>query len=296
VKSIRQQIRKELAHSEYSLYDKSSVILGTPIGLLDENIEHFSFDTLFIDEAGQCLEPLAWCIIPFADRTILCGDHLQLPPTVLSDEALKKGYGKSILEQCYLKVEKVHLLDTQYRMRGTIVQFPNEQFYEGKLNTPAELLDGTENFFFFDTAGAGFEEEPGEDGSSLINQGEVEVIQKLLEKEGSSLKDVAIISPYSAQVTLIGENIDRSMRVSTIDSFQGQERSVIIISLVRSNDKGIIGFLKDYRRMNVAMTRAKDKLIIIGDSSTIGSDPFYASLLNYSEKIQAYRSVWEILY
>lgn len=296
VKAIRQQIKKELAHSERSQFEKASVVLGTPIGLLDESIQKFQFDTLFIDEAGQCLEPLAWCIIPLAQRTVLCGDHLQLPPTVLSSEAIKKGYDRSILEISYLKAEKVHLLDTQYRMRGAIVQFPNDQFYEGKLKTPDHLMEGTENYLFYDTAGAGFEEEPGADGASLINQGEIEIIQKLIANEQHSTEDIAIISPYSAQVAKITENIDRPIRVSTIDSFQGQEKSTVIISLVRSNDNGEIGFLKDYRRMNVAMTRAQEKLIIIGDSSTIGSDPFYASLLQFAENNDAYRSVWEILY
>lgn len=296
VKAIRQQIKQELIHNEFALYEKASVILGTPIGLQDEQLQNFSFDTLFIDEAGQCLEPLAWCIIPMAERTVLAGDHLQLAPTVLSNEAQKKGYGTSILEKCYLKAEKVHLLDTQYRMRGTIVQFPNEQFYEGKLKTPEQLMHKTDNFLFFDTAGAGFEEEPGADGSSLINQGEIEVIQKLIEMEVFNVSDLAVISPYSAQVAMIEENIDKSIRVSTIDSFQGQEKPIIILSLVRSNSNGQIGFLKDYRRMNVAMTRAKEKLIIIGDSSTIGTDPFYANLLQFAETNNAYRSIWEILY
>lgn len=296
VKAIRAQIKLELNHSERVLYEKANVILGTPIGLQDDQLTDLQFDTLFIDEAGQCLEPLAWCIIPLAERTVLCGDHLQLPPTVLSDAALKKGYGTSILERCYLKVEKVHLLDTQYRMRGSIVHFPNEQFYEGKLKTPDELLHGSENFIFYDTAGAGFEEEPGTDGSSLINQGEVEVIQKIIEMESIPLSDVAVIAPYSAQVALLENNIDKQIRISTIDSFQGQEKPVIILSLVRSNSEGQIGFLKDYRRMNVAMTRAKEKLIMIGDSSTIGADPFYANLLNFAEKVNAYRSIWEILY
>lgn len=296
VKAIRAQIKQELNHSERTLYEKASVILGTPIGLQDDQLKDIQFDTLFIDEAGQCLEPLAWCIIPLAGRTILCGDHLQLPPTVLSDAALKKGYGTSILERCYLKVEKVHFLDTQYRMRGSIVQFPNEQFYEGKLKTPVELLNVSENFIFYDTAGAGFEEEPGTDGSSLINQGEVEVIQKIIETGNIPLSDIAVVSPYSAQVALLEDNIDKQIRISTIDSFQGQEKPVIILSLVRSNTDGQIGFLKDYRRMNVAMTRAKEKMIVIGDSSTIGADPFYANLLNFAEKINAYRSIWEILY
>jgi superfamily I DNA and/or RNA helicase len=296
VKAIRTQIKQELNHSERVLFQKANIILGTPIGLQDEQLKDLSFDTLFIDEAGQCLEPLAWCIIPLAERTVLCGDHLQLPPTVLSELALKKGYGTSILEKCYLKVEKVHLLDTQYRMKGMIVQFPNERFYEGKLKTPKELLGGSDNFIFYDTAGAGFEEETGTDGSSLINQGEVEVIQKIIEQENIDVSDVAVISPYSAQVSLVEQNVDKRIRTSTVDSFQGQEKPVIILSLVRSNTDGQIGFLKDYRRMNVAMTRAKEKLIIIGDSSTIGADPFYADMLNYAERISAYRSIWEILY
>lgn len=296
VKSLRQEIKKIQEYNEEQLFNKANVILGTPIGLTDSRIKGLDFQTLIIDEAGQCLEPLAWCIFPFAEKIVLAGDHLQLPPTVLSDKAAKLGLNQSILEASFLKFPNVFLLDTQYRMRQSIAQFSSDHFYEGKLKTIESLSDTGIHFTFFDTAGAGFEEERGKDGSSLMNSGELTVIQQIIEKENLILTNTALISPYAGQVALAQENLPKELRVSTVDSFQGQEKENIIVSLVRSNDQGEIGFLKDHRRMNVALTRAKEQLFIIGDSSTLAKDPYFSSLLDYAEKINAYKSVWEILY
>ena len=144
--------------------------------------------------------------------------------------------------------------------------------------------------------GTGFEEKSGENGMSLLNEGEADVIEKIIELEQIPTDRLAIISPYAGQVDFLKQKFGNSIRISTIDSFQGQEKEYIILSLVRSNEEAIIGFLADYRRMNVAMTRAKEKLYIIADSATIGQDPFYAQFLNYVESIDGYKSVWEILY
>lgn len=296
VKSIRKEIKSLQVHNEEVLFEKSKVILGTPIGLTDSMVSQFQFDTLIIDEAGQCLEPLAWCIIPLAEKVVLAGDHNQLPPTVISDKAARLGLSTSILEQAFMKVNSVYLLDTQYRMRESIAEFSNRYFYEGKLKTPEHLMTNGDHVYFYDTAGAGFDEEHGKDGVSLMNQGEIDIISKLIEHESLEPEKLAIISPYSGQVALAKEVFPKSVRISTIDSFQGQEKSIIILSLVRSNNEGNIGFLKDYRRMNVAMTRAKEKLYIVGDSSTIGKDPYYAAFLDFIESINGYKSVWEILY
>lgn len=296
VKNLRKQIKEIQQYNEQQLFEKADVILGTPIGLTDARIEEFKFQTLIIDEAGQCLEPLAWCIFPIAEKIILAGDHLQLPPTVLSEEAAKMGLNNSILEVCFLKFASVYLLDTQYRMRESIAQFSSNYFYEGKLKTANHLNSTGENILFFDTAGAGFDEEHGSDGISLINKGELDVILQILEKYSIDIKDVTVISPYSGQVTLAKEVLPLGIKVSTIDSIQGQEKEIIILSLVRSNSEGQIGFLKDYRRMNVALTRAREQLFVIGDSSTLGKDPFYSEFFDYIEKIGAYKSIWEIMY
>lgn len=295
VKSIRKEIKDIQNYNEEQLFENARVIIGTPIGLMDGQVQKLEYQTLIIDEAGQCLEPLAWCIIPLAEKVILAGDHLQLPPTILSDKAAQLGLRHSILEVCFSKISNVYLLDTQYRMRESIAQFSNDYFYDGKLKTPDHLLNSGEHIIFYDTAGAGFDEERGPDGNSLMNKGEIDIILKIIEKDNLQLNQTALISPYSGQVTLAKETLKSALRISTIDSFQGQEEENVIISLVRSNNEGQIGFLKDYRRMNVAMTRAKEKLIIIGDSSTLAKDSYYAAFIDYIEKINAYKSVWEII-
>jgi ATP-dependent RNA/DNA helicase IGHMBP2 len=295
VKQIRHEIREFQQFHEEQLYDKAAVILGTPIALTDSRIKTETFHTVIIDEAGQCLEPLAWCIFPFAEQIILAGDHLQLPPTVLSEEAIRLGFNKSILEVCYGKFPNAHLLDTQYRMRRSIAEFSNNYFYEGKIKTIEELEDKGTHLYFYDTAGTGFEESTGNDGHSLINQGEADLVAKLIDQEQLNPEETAVISPYSGQISLLREMLPDTIRVSTIDSFQGQEMRNIIISLVRSNADGTIGFLKDHRRMNVAMTRAKENLFIIADSSTISSDLYFSKFLDHTEQTGAYRSAWGVM-
>lgn len=295
VKLIRKQIKEERNHFEYQLYKEANVVLGTPIGLNDFISKEHKFNTLIIDEAGQCLEPQAWVLFAHADKFVLAGDHLQLPPLVFSQDAIDLEYDKSILELGFQKTKNIYFLDTQYRMRSSIASFSSEYFYGGELKTAENLNDESSHIFFYDTAGAGFEEAQGDGGKSLLNVGELDFTTKLIEYHKITLDDLAFISPYSSQVEKAKNTLPSGVKVSTIDSFQGQEKHTVIISLVRSNNEGVIGFLKDYRRMNVAMTRAKEQLIIIGDSSTIGNDPFYEKLLNYIESIESYKSVWELL-
>lgn len=293
VKHIRNEIKKLQAYNEDKLYHEASVILGTPIGLYDARINDITFQTLIIDEAGQCIEPLAWCIFPLAKKYVLAGDHLQLPPTVLSHEAASMGLNKSILEVCIESVENTFLLNTQYRMREAIAGFSGNYFYKGLLETASHLANKGVHITFIDTAGSGYNEVRGSNGLSLQNEGELMIAQKLIETETLNTDITAFISPYSGQVVAAKNILPKRLRVSTIDSFQGQEKEIIILSLVRSNDDGDIGFLKDYRRMNVAITRAKEQLFVIGDSATIGADSFYNAFLSYIEKYGNYRTVWE---
>jgi ATP-dependent RNA/DNA helicase IGHMBP2 len=293
VKNIRTEIKKLQAYNEEKLYTEADVILGTPVGLYDAKINHLNFDTLVIDEAGQCIEPLAWCIFPLAKKYVLAGDHLQLPPTVLSNEAARLGFNRSVLEISIATVEKVFLLDTQYRMRESIAGFSGNYFYNGLLQTASHLTNTGTHISFIDTAGSGYNEVRGNDGTSLQNEGELQIVLKLMETEALDPVRTAFISPYAGQVAAAKELLPKQMRISTIDSFQGQEKEIIILSLVRSNDDGDIGFLKDYRRMNVAITRAKEQLFVIGDSATIGGDAFYNSFLTYIENFGNYRTVWE---
>jgi superfamily I DNA and/or RNA helicase len=293
VKNIRIEIKKLQAYNEEKLYAEADVILGTPVGLYDAKINQLTFHTLVIDEAGQCIEPLAWCIFPLAQKYVLAGDHFQLPPTVLSNEAARLGLNKSILEISIATVENIFLLNTQYRMREVIAGFSGNYFYNGLLLTAAQLANNATHITFIDTAGSSYNEKHGTDGSSLQNEGELQIVQKLLETERLNPSHTAFISPYAGQVAAAKEILPKQMRISTIDSFQGQEKEIIILSLVRSNDDGDIGFLKDYRRMNVAITRAKEQLFVIGDSATIGADAFYNAFLTYIEQYGTYRTVWE---
>ncbi|RYY64382.1 MAG: hypothetical protein EOO13_18560, partial [Chitinophagaceae bacterium] len=280
-------------YNEEKLLQEADVIAGTPIGLYDAGLHKINFDQLIIDEAGQCIEPLAWCIFPFAGKIVLAGDHWQLPPTVLSDAAMKAGYNQSILEIATQQISNIHLLNIQYRMKPVIAGFSSEYFYNGLLQTAPHLINTTTHLTFIDTAGSGYNETRGPDGMSLQNEGELNIIQQLIAAEGFLPEETALISPYSGQVLKAKEQLPRNMRISTIDSFQGQEKQNIILSLVRSNEDCEIGFLKDYRRMNVAITRAKEKLVVIGDSATIGADAFYQAFLNYAEQHGNYRTVWE---
>lgn len=293
VKNIRNEIKKIQAYNEEKLFEEAEVIAGTPIGIFDAGVDHLHFPTLVLDEAGQCIEPLAWCIFPFADKIVLAGDHWQLPPTVLSNEAVKLGFDDSILAIAIKDTNNIHLLNTQYRMKQVIAGFSSSYFYNNQLLSPSHLQNTGTHITFIDTAGSGFSEVHGPDGVSLQNVGELEIAKKILETEQPDQLKTAFISPYAGQVMAAKDVLPKQMRISTIDSFQGQEKENIILSLVRSNDDGDIGFLKDYRRMNVAITRAKDQLFVIGDSATIAADVFYNAFLTYIEKYGSYRTVWE---
>ena len=294
VKSIRKEIRDIRTYFDEKLFENAEVILGTPIGISDFLPKNANFDTLVMDEAGQAIEALAWIVFPFANNWVLAGDPFQLPPTVLSHSAANNGLSISILEHTFTHCRDVLFLDTQYRMRKSIADFSSNYFYKSALKTPEIQNNIAQHITYFDTAGTGFEEQSGQDGNSLMNEGELSIVQKIIEQEKLNLSSIAFISPYSGQVQLAKELLPQGIINSTIDSFQGQEKEIIILSLVRSNVDAVIGFLKDYRRMNVALTRAKEQLYVIGDSSTIGQDPFYAQFLEYMEEVGGYKSAWEL--
>lgn len=295
VRSLRKEISAIRDYFDEKLFEQADIILGTPIGLKNFLHENSIFDVLFIDEAGQMIEPMAWIVFPFAKSWILAGDPFQLPPTVLSDEATQKGFNISILEHCFKNCESIYFLNTQYRMRKAIADFSSRYFYKGELKTTETNSDIDKHVTFYDTAGTGFDEKVGSDGVSLVNEGELSLVSNIINSENIDTRELAFISPYNGQVQLAKECLSDKIRISTIDSFQGQEKRIVILSLVRSNSDSIIGFLKDYRRMNVAITRAKEHLFVIGDSSTIGQDPFYTLFLEYMDEIGGYRSAWELM-
>jgi superfamily I DNA and/or RNA helicase len=292
----------------------ANVITCTLVGITNKIVSKLKFQTVFIDEAAQALEPATWIPILRAKRVIFAGDPLQLPPTVKCDEAMRKGFSVTMMERG-IEFLPSTLLRTQYRMHEVIMGFSNQQFYENKLI--ADLSVRHTNLFqkngnnlpleFIDTAGCGFLEIENIEYKSRYNPDEYKILREHLYQliENASEDDmpsIGIISPYREQVIYIQQEVETDpdlanydFTINTIDGFQGQERDVIYISLVRSNEKGKIGFLGDYRRMNVAMTRAKMKLVIVGDSATIGNHHFYKNFLDYCDSVGAYRTAWEFM-
>ena len=289
----------------------TTVFCTTLIGCAHPNLDGWLFDTVIIDEGAQALEPESWVAMSRAKRTIIAGDHQQLPPTVKSTQAIKLGLKETIMDRMTSVINTSYLLDTQYRMNKAIFAFSNKHFYADQLKSADfvanRALHGDQEIItFIDTSGCGFEEErvPGE--RSLSNSGEYLILREHLLTLKSRLEEttsIGIISPYARQVTYIRNEIGKdewlktlNIRVNSIDGFQGQEEDVIYISLVRSNPDGEIGFLKDYRRLNVAMTRARYKLVLIGDMSTLGHDALYLDLADHIEKNGVYKSAWEYMY
>jgi predicted DNA helicase len=297
------------------LMDGARVICATVTGLDRRLIGERRFDWCIMDEANQATEAAAWGPLQYADRLVLAGDHKQLPPTIISAQAASAGFNVSLPERLLRELgpDISRRLTVQYRMNSAIMQFSSDEFYESSLTAHTSVeghllqdLPGVESndltdtpVTFIDTAGASYDEESEPEGESRFNPLEAEVLLKKLEAllaAGLPPAAIAVISPYAAQVRLLRQRIPQSeVEVDSVDGFQGREKEAVIVSLVRSNRENEIGFLEDIRRMNVALTRARRKLIIIGDSATIAAHPFYQRMVNYFESIGAYHSVWEEL-
>jgi ATP-dependent RNA/DNA helicase IGHMBP2 len=315
------KIMKEVGKTEQFIIDdlaaKAQVITATLVGSNNYAIKNLNYDTVVIDEAGQALEPASWIPVLKCKKTIFAGDHLQLSPTIKSAAAAKNGLSQTLMEKCIaLHPDSVTMLNIQYRMNEAIMQFSAQKFYDNHLKAHPSvaqrlLFDGDTPFTFIDTAGCGFEEKP--EGTGVVNPEEASFLFKYLSQfveelaphyNKTNFPSVAVISPYSQQIRLLKEQLintpelslyQQNISVNTIDSFQGQERDMVIISMTRSNNESAIGFLSDIRRMNVAMTRAKKKLVIIGDSGTLSVLPFYGYLIKYAEQVNGYKSAWEYI-
>lgn len=292
-----------------SLFSEARVIACTLVGSANRLLTGQKFGTLFIDEAAQALEAACWIPIRKADRVILAGDHCQLPPTVKAPEALRAGLGHTLMQTIVKnKPETVSLLKLQYRMNDEIMRFSSEWFYGGMLQSAPEvkyrsILDFDTPIEWINTEGLDCNEEFIGENYGRINKSEAELsIEQLkgyITKIGrerflDERIDVGMISPYKAQVQYLRRLVRndaffkpyrQAITINTVDGFQGQERDVILISLVRANEEGQIGFLNDLRRMNVAITRARMKLIILGDASTLTRHAFYKKLYTYIENL-----------
>ncbi|MBI3251900.1 MAG: AAA family ATPase [Candidatus Omnitrophica bacterium] len=317
---IRSEInfkKQEIKNLRKEIFDRvmkeAEVIVGTPASLQDRALREKSFDLLVFDEATQATEPISWIPMTRVKKAVMAGDHFQLPPTVRSKEAEEKGLGVTLFERLYeiLGAEFKTLLERQYRMNEKIMGFSSREFYDNKLVADESVrawtlstLPGVEKcaateepLVFIDTAGKGFEErlEPGSE--SRYNAEEAGLVLDELKRMlglGVPPEDIAVISPYSAQVRLLASlSPDPSVEIDSVDGFQGREKELVIVSLVRSNLEGELGFLNDTRRMNVAMTRARRKLIVIGDGATLSSLKFYKDFMKYAEEAGSYHTAWE---
>ena len=292
--------------------DRASVICATT-NYDPEILGNRTFQLGVIDEACQSTEPGYWPVILRVDRLILAGDHCQLPPTVLSNQAQLEGLSMSMMERLVGRWDKLatRQLTVQYRMHHKIMEFPSEHFYDDSLiadpsvanhsladlpNFKAETI-GSEPVLFVDTSGADWTEQLDPNGESKLNPKEanwiLQQVDALLEA-GLPPEQIAVIAPYSAQVRLIRDRCSSNdVEIDTVDGFQGREKEVVLISLVRSNSQGEVGFLADTRRMNVAMTRAKRKLMVIGDGATLGRNAFFKKWIEHTEAQGFYKSIWE---
>ena len=311
--SEARQLRKWARDLEKRLEDEiireAEIICTTLMGASLPILNQTRFSTLVIDEASQATEPECWIPMLLSEKVIFVGDHKQLPPTIRSTKGLELGLGVTILDQLSDRFHNSYLLKCQYRMNDQILSFSNKHFYEDQLYGAESiknhsLPNDSKPLIFIDTAGCDFAEEPNLDSKSLKNSGEYFILREHMLKIKEMLygHTIGIISPYADQVKYIrseweGESEFENIQVEidTIDGFQGQEKDVVYISLVRSNDLQQIGFLSDLRRLNVALTRAKKKLIIIGDSATLGSHKIYLDLVNHCENYGSYKSAWEYL-
>ncbi len=293
------------------LFDNARVVASTLVGSNSSLLTGRRFGTLFVDEAGQALEAATWIAVRKADRVVLAGDHLQLPPTIKCYDAERAGLGVTMMEMVVRRWQQaVTLLTTQYRMNREIMQFSSDWFYGGSLKAADEvkvrgILDFDTPMEWIDTSQMDFDEQVQGAGCSKVNVKEADFFVARLEEYVSRIGlerilderiDFGLISPYKAQVRYMRQIVKRSavlrqlrevLTVDTIDGFQGQERDVVFISLVRSNDDGSIGFLSDLRRMNVAITRARMKVVVIGNASTLCHHKFYAKLHAYIQSLRS---------
>ncbi|XP_020583755.1 probable helicase MAGATAMA 3 [Phalaenopsis equestris] len=301
-----------------SIIDDSAIVFST---LSFNGSSLFSrtkdiFDVVIIDEAAQAVEPATLISLAHGSRQVfLVGDPVQLPATVISPTAERFGYGTSLFKRFQEAGFPVHLLKTQYRMHPEISIFPSKEFYAGSLEDGELLSKSTERtwheyrcfgpFCFFDIDGV--ECQPSGTGS-WVNEDEIEFIVLMYHKLASqystlkSISQLAIISPYRYQVKFLrekfratfGEKYDQSVEINTVDGFQGREKDVAIFSCVRSNGKNgknHIGFVSDFRRMNVGITRARSSILVVGSASTLMQDEHWRNLVNSAKERDCYFKV-----
>ncbi len=312
-KSLLADARRLEAQAVEHILDTADVLCATTTALDTDLLGTRRFDLGVIDEACQSTEPGCWIPLQWCRRVVLAGDHCQLPPTVVSPEAAAEGLGVSLFERLMTRDGRslARPLTVQYRMHQAIMDFSSREFYEAGLQADPSVAEHVladlpgvaattltqAPVEFIDTAGAGFDEEVEPDGESRLNRQEATLVGRKVRElldGGVAAGHIAVIAPYAAQVRLLREQLSvPGLEIDSVDGFQGREKEAVVISLVRANPQGEIGFLQDVRRMNVALTRARRKLLVVGDSATLSGHPFYRRMIEYFETVGAYRTVWE---
>lgn len=315
-RTLKEDARMLEDHMIHDELNKAEVIACTLVGANSSYLQNRTFKTLFVDEASQALEPASWIPIMKCGRVVMAGDHWQLPPTVKSLEAAKEGLSETVFGRNIAKWDADVMLETQYRMHDDIMRFSNQYFYEGKLKSGDIITQRRQLFeksvLFIDTAGCGFDEKLNSETLSTYNVEEGRfvlaqldrILKELPEADAHQLK-IGVIAPYKAQSELLKTKLPdlglpievlKNITINSVDAFQGQERDIMMISLTRSNAEGIIGFLSNERRMNVAMTRARHLLVMVGDSATLSSNDFFDQLIQDLQQRNFYHSAFEFMY
>uniref|UniRef100_A0A673KME9 Immunoglobulin mu DNA binding protein 2 n=1 Tax=Sinocyclocheilus rhinocerous TaxID=307959 RepID=A0A673KME9_9TELE len=321
IRELRRELKTREETAITQILKRSDVILATNTGASDDGpLKHLPndhFDLVVIDECAQALESSCWIALLKARKCILAGDYKQLPPTIKSQSAASEGLSVSLMERLIKKYgdSVVQMLTTQYRMNSAIMQWASEQMYEGKLiaHTSVEkyllrdlagVADVEETripLLLIDTASCGLNEMEETDEQSKGNQGEVDIVAlhiKALTEAGVQVKDIAIIAPYNLQVDLLRQKLSHKhaeLEIKSVDGFQGREKEAVVLSLVRSNRKGEVGFLAEDRRINVAVTRARRQLVVVCDSQTVRNHDFLKSLVDYMSEHGEVRTAFEYL-
>ena len=317
----RRELRREIRHHERSAVEEvlatAQVTLCTHAGAAERVLRERSFDRVVLDEAAQALEASCWIPLPRGSRLVLAGDHLQLPPTLRARPHLDPAHAPlTLFERAIRRYGSTvsRMLRVQYRMHEQIMAFSSQHFYGGELiahpsvathrlcdleSVRDEVLTRTV-LEFVDTAGCDFDESTEDDGDSRCNPNEARLaadrVCALLDA-GVPASQIALITPYNAQVNLLRQRFAdvEGLEIGSVDGFQGREKEAVVVSLVRSNSAGELGFLTDDRRTNVAFTRARRHLSVFGDSATLARHPLFAEFLDHCQRTEAWRSAWELL-
>ncbi|XP_064423383.1 DNA-binding protein SMUBP-2 [Latimeria chalumnae] len=321
IKALRKELKEREEAAMIQILKHAHVILATntgasndgPLKLLPEDY----FDLVVIDECAQALEASCWIPLLKAPKCILAGDHKQLPPTIISHKAAAKGLSLSLMERLIQKYGErvVRMLTVQYRMHHSIMDWASKAMYDSRLSAHPSVADhllkdmpsiaSTDEtelpLLLVDTSGCGLFELDVEDEQSKGNQGEVQIVARhidALAEAGVNAKDIAVIAPYNLQVEMLRQQLCHrhpELEIKSVDGFQGREKEAVVLSLVRSNTKGEVGFLAEDRRINVAVTRARRHLAVVCDTQTVSCHKFLKSLVDYMTEHGEVRTAFEYL-